>query len=175
MTWFPWLLAGSALVLAACDGEVAVVVAEPQTQTQTQSQSQSDDAENALSAVMAELGVDIPPPLPQTVTRLITRADDGERIALAVGDVIAVALVGTPTAGMTWRADETPAFLTEQDTVSGPTRNEQLRPDWSGGNHWQVHVFSVDAPGEGRLAMGEYRLDDTDEPFSAFAFDLVSE
>jgi predicted secreted protein len=116
----------------------------------------------ACSRDEASRGID--PPLPPDVTRTLTEADDGGAVSLAVGDTIAVVLVGVPTAGYVWEADAVPGFLTPGEPLSGPTSRAQLQPGFTGGSHWEVLVFSAAGPGEGRLSLVQRRSWEENEP-----------
>jgi inhibitor of cysteine peptidase len=104
------------------------------------------------------------PPLPEDAARVLGAGDSGGTITVAVGETFAIALVGVPTAGFVWEPETVPGFLSPAESLSGPTRGEQLQPGFTGGNHWEVLSFRADAPGEGRLALVQHRPWETDEP-----------
>lgn len=108
----------------------------------------------------------LPAPLPAGSPRVLTEADAGTTLAVAVGETIAVTLVGVPTAGYVWAAESVPGFLTETESLSGPTSEAQNQPGFAGGNHWEVLTFRVAAPGEGQLVLAQRRPWESDEAAS---------
>jgi predicted secreted protein len=118
----------------------------------------------------------VPAPLPPGSPRVLTEADDGSTVALRAGQTVAVTLIGVPTAGYVWEADETPAFLTAGTTLSGPTSMAQSQPGFTGGSHWEVLVFEAMRPGSGRLVLAQRRPWETDEPpTDTFAVEVTVE
>ncbi len=98
--------------------------------------------------------------------RTVTVDQAGQTITVAVGERFAVALVGTPTAGYLWQMDATPAFLTATGDFSAPTTRAQSQPGFTGGRHWEVFNFTVNAAGDGALTLGQRRPWETDQPAS---------
>lgn len=129
-----------ALVLAAC----------------TQAQEAKTEAPVANNAV--------PAPTPQDVTVRITAAQAGQMVEVAVGQRFAVELVGVPTAGYVWAPAQVPAFVTRAGEASGNTSQAQSQPGFTGGNHWEVLMFSATAAGTGELVMEQRRPWETNEP-----------
>jgi inhibitor of cysteine peptidase len=103
------------------------------------------------------------PTVPGTVRRL-TIADANTTVSVAVGEVFQIALVGVPTAGYLWEPKSPPAFLLETAATGGPTTTNQLKPGFTGGNHWEVFAFKAIAPGQAALVLEQRRPWETDEP-----------
>lgn len=114
----------------------------------------------------------LPPPWPDGLAARIGEADAGEAVAVPVGQPFAVALVGVPTAGYVWLAEDPPAFLESTGESSGPTTKAQLQPGFTGGNHWEVLSFRATAPGAGTLRLVQRRPWETQEPPSR-TFEVV--
>jgi inhibitor of cysteine peptidase len=108
----------------------------------------------------------VPAPTPASVTQRLTAADNGRTVTASVGARFAVELVGVPTAGYIWQVDEKPAFLSDAVESSGNTTTAQSQPGFTGGNHWEVFVFTVNAAGEGKLKLGQRRPWEKNEPAS---------
>jgi predicted secreted protein len=106
----------------------------------------------------------VPAPTPSSVTQRLTAADNGRTISVPVGGRFAVELVGVPTAGYIWQVDAKPAFLSEPTESSGNTTTAQAQPGFTGGNHWEVFVFTAGAAGEGTLKLGQRRPWEKTEP-----------
>lgn len=95
-------------------------------------------------------------PVSQT-ERVLYANDNGTTIEVPVGETIAVALVGVPTAGYLWDAAQVPAFLTEVEGSSGPTTTAQRQPGFAGGSHWEVTRVRATGPGQGTLRLEQRR------------------
>ena len=106
----------------------------------------------------------LPAPTPDGVDIVIKAARDGETIAVKVGQMIAVELIGVPTAGYMWTIAEAPPFLAPAGEYGGPTSSAQLEPGFAGGNHWEAFVFNVTGAGEGILRLEQRRAWEDDEP-----------
>lgn len=106
----------------------------------------------------------IPAPTNENVATHIAAADNGGTVEVSVRTVIAVELVGVPTAGYLWAATDVPAFLEAAGETGGPTSEAQLQPGFSGGGHWEVFFFNVTGPGSGALNFEQRRLWEEDEP-----------
>lgn len=106
----------------------------------------------------------VPAPTPADVLQRVTAADDGKVIAVPVGGRFAVELVGVPTAGYVWQVDAKPAFLSDAQESSGNTTMAQSQPGFTGGNHWEVFVFTATSAGEGALTLGQRRPWEKGEP-----------
>ncbi|MDX2234664.1 MAG: protease inhibitor I42 family protein [Hyphomonadaceae bacterium] len=106
----------------------------------------------------------VPAPTPADVPVRVTADDDGETIAVPVGGRFAVELVGVPTAGYVWQVDHRPAFLSAPQELGGATSTAQAQPGFTGGNHWEVFVFTAAGPGEGVLKLGQRRPWEDGEP-----------
>jgi inhibitor of cysteine peptidase len=134
----------------------------------------------ALAACAAEPPKAPPPPepvVPQSSDRLpapdladatirITAEDNGKTIAAPVGATVSIALVGVPTAGYLWKPAKVPPFLEPAGDTGGPTTENQKKPGFTGGNHWEVTGFKVKAAGTGQIVMEQRRPWETNEPAS---------
>lgn len=96
----------------------------------------------------------------------ISAEDDGKTIEAPIGSVISIALVGVPTAGYLWKPAKTPAFLEPAGETGGPTSENQKKPGFTGGSHWEVSGFKVKSAGTGEIIMEQRRPWETDEPAS---------
>lgn len=103
-------------------------------------------------------------PMKAGVGTKITDADAGKTVAVRVGEKIAIALVGVPTAGYAWGPAAVPAFLAPDGEAGGPTSEAQLEPGFAGGNHWEVFFFDATAAGAGELRFEQRRIWDEDGP-----------
>ncbi|PZO54123.1 MAG: hypothetical protein DCF16_05400 [Alphaproteobacteria bacterium] len=126
------LLIAAALTMAACTPEAEEEV-EPVT-------------EQGVAA-----------PTPDDVTVRITAEQAGQTINVGVNQRFAVELVGVPTAGYVWAPAQIPAFVTRAGEASGNTSAAQSQPGFTGGNHWEVLMFSATAPGTGELVIEQRR------------------
>lgn len=106
----------------------------------------------------------VAPPTPSTVSTHIRAEQNGQTVTVAVGQRFAVELVGVPTAGYVWSATQTPAFLTASGEATGNTSQAQSQPGFTGGNHWEVLMFTATAAGSGDLVLEQRRPWETSEP-----------
>jgi len=109
----------------------------------------------------------VPAPTPEDVTVRIGADQAGQTIDVAVGQKFAVELIGVPTAGYIWALAQAPAFVSAAGEASGPTTEAQTQPDFAGGIHWEVFLFTASAPGEGELVFEQRRPWESDEPPSS--------
>ena len=116
----------------------------------------------------------LPPPKMDGIARTLTSEDAGKSFDVKVGDKIAVALSGVPTAGYVWGASAPPAWVKATDGPGGSTTTSQFLPGFAGGNHWEVVVFEALAAGEGEITLAQRRpWESTAEPdASTFKFNL---
>jgi predicted secreted protein len=116
----------------------------------------------------------LPPPKMDGVAHTLTIDDAGKSYDVKVGDKVAVALSGVPTAGYVWGASAPPAWVKATDGPGGSTSTSQFLPGFAGGNHWEVVVFEAVAAGEGELTLAQRRpWESTAEPdASTFKFRL---
>lgn len=103
-------------------------------------------------------------PTPSDVATRITAEQNGQTVDVAVGQRLAVELVGVPTAGYVWAATTVPSFLTASGEASGNTTRAQSQPGFVGGNHWEVLMFTASAAGSGELVLEQRRPWETNEP-----------
>ena len=108
----------------------------------------------------------VPAPTPEDVQVRITAAQNGQSVNVAVNQRFAVELIGVPTAGYQWTPTQMPAFLTRAGEASGNTVPEQSEPGYTGGNHWEVLMFSATEAGTGELVIEQRRPWETTEPAS---------
>ncbi len=108
----------------------------------------------------------VPAPTPDDVAVRINAAQNGQTVNVAVNQRFAIELVGVPTAGYVWAPTQVPAFITRAGETSGATTQAQSQPGFTGGNHWEVTMFSATAPGTGEIVMEQRRPWETDEPAS---------
>lgn len=109
----------------------------------------------------------VPAPTPGDVTTRITAEQNGQMVNVAVGQRFAIELVGVPTAGYVWAPSQVPAFITRAGEASGNTTQAQSQPGFTGGNHWEVTMFSATAAGTGEIVMEQRRPWETNEPANA--------
>lgn len=100
---------------------------------------------------------EIPAPKADGVVQTLTSADAGKSVEVKVGEKIAVALVGVPTAGYVWGASSPPAWITATDGPGGATSTAQLQPGFAGGSHWEVVIIEATATGEGEIVLAQRR------------------
>jgi predicted secreted protein len=100
---------------------------------------------------------ELAPPKAEGVVRTLTAADAGASVEIKVGEKVAVALSGIPTAGYLWGADKLPAFANASEGPSGPTSSSQLMPGFTGGNHWEVTLVEGVSAGSGEVTLAERR------------------
>jgi inhibitor of cysteine peptidase len=118
----------------------------------------------------------VPAPTPEDVAVRITAEQNGQTINVAVNQRFAVELVGVPTAGYVWQPAQVPAFLTRAGEASGNTVPQQSQPGYTGGNHWEVLMFSATAAGTGELVIEQRRPWETTEPANAtFRVNIVAQ
>lgn len=106
----------------------------------------------------------LPAPTPSDVTVRINEAQNGQAVEVAVGQRFAVELVGVPTAGYVWEPAQAPDFITRAGEATGATIAAQNQPGYTGGNHWEVLMFSATASGSGELVIEQRRPWETHEP-----------
>lgn len=106
----------------------------------------------------------IPAPTRADIATRIAAADAGKTVEIKIGSMVAVELVGVPTAGYLWTVAEAPAFLKKAGETGGPTSEAQLQPGFSGGNHWEVFFFEATGGGEGVLRFEQRRIWDEEGP-----------
>lgn len=109
----------------------------------------------------------VPAPTPSDVATRITAEQNGQTVNVAVGQRFAIELVGVPTAGYVWAPAQVPAFITRAGEASGNTTEAQSQPGFTGGNHWEVTMFSATAAGTGEIVMEQRRPWETNEPANA--------
>lgn len=108
---------------------------------------------------------DLPPPTAPGVVRTVLEADAGAEVRLKVGEKVAIALVGVPTAGYLWAPENPPDFLKAAGETGGPTSTAQRVPGFAGGSHWEVVIFEAASPGKGKLKLAQRRpWEDASEP-----------
>ena len=117
----------------------------------------------------------LPAPTPDDVAVRITAGQNGQTVDVGVGQRFAVELVGVPTAGYVWQPAQVPDFITRAGEASGNTIAEQTQPGYTGGNHWEVLMFSATAAGTGELVLEQRRPWETDQPAPAtFRVNIVA-
>jgi inhibitor of cysteine peptidase len=117
----------------------------------------------------------LPAPTPDDVAVRITAGQNGQTVDVGVGQRFAVELVGVPTAGYVWQPAQVPDFITRAGEASGNTIAEQTQPGYTGGNHWEVLMFSATAAGTGELVLEQRRPWETDQPAAAtFRVNIVA-
>lgn len=116
----------------------------------------------------------LPPPKAEGVVQTLTIEDAGKSITIKVGEKVAVALSGVPTAGYVWAASAPPAWVAASDGPGGATSSAQFLPGFAGGNHWEVVIFEAKAAGEGEITLAERRPWETaaEPDASTFKFTL---
>ena len=105
-------------------------------------------------------------PTPDDVAIHITQEQNGQTVNVAVNQRFAIELVGVPTAGYVWAPATVPSFITRAGETSGNTTQAQSQPGFTGGNHWEVTMFSATGPGTGEIVMEQRRPWETNEPAS---------
>lgn len=108
----------------------------------------------------------VPAPTPHDVTVRIGAAQNGQSVEVPLNQRFAVELVGVPTAGYQWAPTQMPPFLTRAGEAAGNTVAAQSQPGYTGGNHWEVFMFSATAAGTGELVFEQRRPWETDQPAS---------
>lgn len=99
----------------------------------------------------------LPPPKVEGVVKTLSAEDAGKSFTVKVGEKIAVALSGVPTAGYVWAASTPPAWVKASDGPGGATSSAQFLPGFAGGNHWEVVIFEAIAAGEGEIVLAQRR------------------
>jgi len=108
----------------------------------------------------------VPAPTPSDVAIRISAAQNGQTVEVAINQRFAVELVGVPTAGYVWAPAQVPGFVTRAGEASGNTSAAQSQPGFTGGNHWEVLMFSATAAGTGDLVIEQRRPWESNEPAS---------
>lgn len=106
----------------------------------------------------------VPAPTPNDVAVRITQEQNGQTVNVGVNQRFAIELVGVPTAGYVWAPATVPAFITRAGEASGNTTQAQSQPGFTGGNHWEVTLFTATAAGTGEIVMEQRRPWETNEP-----------
>lgn len=115
-------------------------------------------------------------PTPEDVSVRIMAEQNGETVNVAVNQRFAVELVGVPTAGYAWAPAQMPDFVTRAGEATGNTVAEQNQPGYTGGNHWEVLMFTATAPGTGELVIEQRRPWETEEaPADVFRVTIVAQ
>lgn len=131
--------------------------------------------QNEDASVAASNG-SLPAPTPDDVAIHITATQDGQTVRVPVNRRFAVELVGVPTAGYVWTPAQIPAFITRAGETSGDTTQAQAQPGFTGGNHWEVLMFSATAAGSGDIVIEQRRPWETNEPpADTFRVTIVAE
>jgi inhibitor of cysteine peptidase len=105
----------------------------------------------------------LPAPTPDDVAVRITAEQNGQTVEVGVNQRFAIELVGVPTAGYVWQPAQVPAFITRAGEAGGDTSAQQSQPGYTGGNHWEVLMFSATGPGTGELVLEQRRPWETNE------------
>jgi predicted secreted protein len=103
-------------------------------------------------------------PTPEDVAVRITAEQNGQTVNVGVNQRFAVELIGVPTAGYVWEPAQLPAFVTRAGEASGNTTQAQSQPGFTGGNHWEVLMFTATAAGTGELVIEQRRPWESTEP-----------
>jgi predicted secreted protein len=106
----------------------------------------------------------VPAPTPQDIAVHITAEQNGQTVQVGVNQRFAIELVGVPTAGYVWAPAQLPAFITRAGEATGNTTTAQSQPGFTGGNHWEVLMFSATGPGTGEMVIEQRRPWESDEP-----------
>lgn len=116
----------------------------------------------------------LPPPKAEGVVKTLGAEDAGKPVEIKVGEKVAIALSGVPTAGYVWGAASPPAWVKATDGPGGPTSSAQFLPGFTGGNHWEVTIIEAVAAGEGEIVLAQRRPWETgaDPDASTFKFTL---
>lgn len=116
----------------------------------------------------------LPAPKAEGVVKTLGAEDAGKAVEVKIGEKVAVALSGVPTAGYVWGAASPPAWVKASDGPGGPTSSAQFLPGFAGGNHWEVTIIEAVAAGEGEIVLAQRRpWETTAEPdASTFKFML---
>jgi inhibitor of cysteine peptidase len=103
-------------------------------------------------------------PTPDDVVVHITAAQAGQTVEVGVNQRFAIELVGVPTAGYIWTPATIPEFVTRAGEATGNTTAAQSQPGFTGGNHWEVLMFSATGPGTGEIVVEQRRPWESSEP-----------
>ena len=115
-------------------------------------------------------------PTPEDVSVRITAGQNGQTGHVRVNQRFAVERVGVRTAGYAWTPAQMPDFLIRAGEASGNTRAEQNQPGFTGGNHWEVLMFTATAPGTGELVLEQRRPWETEEaPADVFRVTIAAQ
>jgi inhibitor of cysteine peptidase len=116
-------------------------------------------------------------PTPSDVTVRIDAAQNGQVVNVAVNQRFAIELVGVPTAGYVWAPAQVPAFITRAGEASGDTTQAQSQPGFTGGNHWEVTMFSATSAGTGDIVMEQRRPweNSSEPPAATFRVTIVAQ
>lgn len=106
-------------------------------------------------------------PTPDDVAVHITAEQAGQTVEVGVNQRFAIELVGVPTAGYIWTPAQVPDFVTRAGEATGNTSAAQSQPGFTGGNHWEVLMFSATGPGTGEIVVEQRRPWETNEPANA--------
>lgn len=155
----PLLIASALALLAGCFSKAAGP-GEPRP-------VDAASGANAMSPTNASQNQGLAAPTAPGVSVRITQADKDKTVAVPVGATFAVELVGVPTAGYVWSPTSVPDFMSKVDELGGPTTEAQRSPGFTGGNHWEVTLFTVKGPGKARLEFQQRRPWETNEPANA--------
>jgi hypothetical protein len=110
------------------------------------------------------------PPAPEDAVH-VGAAQAGETIKARVGGKIAIELVSTPSAGLSWLVTERPDFLGAPMFKTGPLIEAQTRPGFTGGDRWQVYVLDVTGAGTGEVKLDQKSAADrAGPPVATFSF-----
>ena len=108
----------------------------------------------ALSATPAWAQLELAPPTPEDVAVRVSADQNGQSVEAAQGDMIAIELQSSPSAGASWRVASKPDFLADPETLSGPTSAQASGgAPRVGAPRWQVLIFPVAAAGSGELVL----------------------
>lgn len=119
----------------------------------------------------------VPAPTPSDVVTHITAEQNGQIVNVGVNQRFAIELVGVPTAGYVWAPAQIPTFVTRAGEASGNTTQAQSQPGFTGGNHWEVTMFSATAAGSGDIVMEQRRPweDASQAPTATFRVTIVAQ
>ena len=112
----------------------------------------------------------LPAPKIDGVTHALTIDDAGKSFEVKVGQKVAVALSGVPTAGYVWGAAKPPAWVKASDGPGGATSSSQFLPGFTGGSHWEVVIIEAIAAGEGEITLAQRRPWETESEADATTF-----
>jgi predicted secreted protein len=168
--------AGETSALALREGAASLVYAGAAGTLDLQSGEARWTPANGPALACRHVSEPIDPPLPAGA--LPVRAEDaGRELRIRVGDTLAVALSGVPTAGYQWTAAALPDCLAIVATASGPTSTSQRLPGFTGGSHWEVVSIRAASPCVADVRFAQRRpWEDPSEPDAGrFAFRIIAE